>query len=124
MDLRRLSMSVNWFKDEHDIQYLLQNAKKLEKLQLSVGRYWSLVRLHDVLSLCARTLKALDLSIFLYPAPPSPPLAGLCEELEVMAGHNRLGALSFEVKGNGYEIDERGGGSGQAWVVCPKTGFL
>ena len=29
MDLRRLSMSVNWFKDEHDIQYLLQNAKKL-----------------------------------------------------------------------------------------------
>ena len=31
------------------------------------------------------------------------PLGGLCEELEVMEGHNMLEALSFQVNVDGYE---------------------
>jgi hypothetical protein len=95
MDLRRLSISSTSFEDEWNIRYLLQNAKLLEKLHLSVGLGWSLVGLHDILSPSASTLKVLDLTVFLYDELP---LAGLCDELEAMAGHNMLEALSFEVR--------------------------
>ena len=73
----------------------MQNAKLLEKLYLSVGLGWSLVELHDILSLSASTLKVLDLTVSLY---DDLPLAGLRHELELMAGYNMLEALSFEVQ--------------------------
>ena len=92
-DLRRLSIC---FQDERNLRYLLQNAKLLEQLYLSVQCGWSLVGLHDTLSPIARTLKVLDLTVSL-------PLAGLCEELEAMAGHNMLEALSLEVGVDGHE---------------------
>ena len=97
MNLRRLSVSFTLVEDEWIIQYLLQNAKLLEELHLSLGNCWSLVGL---LSPSARNLKVLDLSVYLY-FFPVPPLAGLCEELEAMAGRNTLEALSFEVKVDG-----------------------
>jgi hypothetical protein len=97
MDLRRLSMSFTRFEDEQNIRYLLQNAGLLEKLHLSIDRGRSLVGL---LSPSARTLKVLDLTVFLYDNtfPVSLALAGLCEELEAMAGHNMLEALSLEAR--------------------------
>jgi len=94
MDLRRLSICL---EDERNVRYLLQNAKFLEKLHLSVGR--SLVRLNDILSPIASTLKILDLALYL-------PLAGVCEDLEAMAGHNILEALSFEVDVGGYVTED------------------
>ena len=90
-DLRRLSIC---FQDERNIRYLLQNAKLLEQLYLLVQRGWSLVGLRDTLSPIARTLKVLDLTVS---------LAGLCEELEAMAGHNMLETLSLEVGVDGHE---------------------
>jgi hypothetical protein len=60
-DLRQLSMSLT--EDEQNIRYLLQNAKLLEILRLSVGRHQSLVGL---LSTSARTLKSLALTVFIY----------------------------------------------------------
>ena len=95
-DLRRLSTC---FEDEWNLRYLLQNTKLLEKLHLSVGRDRSLVGLHDTLFPIARNLKVLDLTLFL-------PLTGLCEELEAMAGHNMLEALSFEVDVDGHETED------------------
>jgi hypothetical protein len=95
MDLRRFSTH---FEDERNVRYLLQNAKLLESLDLSVGRGRSLVGLHDILSLSARTLKVLHLTVALYDNSLAPPLGGLCEELEAMAGHNMLEALSLEVE--------------------------
>jgi hypothetical protein len=92
-DLRRLSMYLTRY-DERNIRYLLQNAKSLEKLHLSVNRRQSLVGL---LSTGARTLKSLDLTVFLCDVSVHQPLAGLCEELEAMAGHNMLEALSLKV---------------------------
>ena len=86
-DLRQLSISFISFEDGRNIRYLLQNAKFLEKLHLSVGLYQGLVGL---LSSSTSTLKVLDLTLFL-------PLEGLCEELEAMAGHNILEALCLEV---------------------------
>ena len=71
-----------------------------ERLHLSVGIGGSLVvDLHDIfLSPIICTLKILDLTVALYDNSVVPlPLAGLCEELEAMAGHNMLEALSFEV---------------------------
>ena len=93
MDLRQLSTSFSRVDNERNLRYLLQNAKLLEELHLSVGRGQSLV---GVLSSYARTLKVLDLTVFLkhYRVPP---LSGLCEELEAMAGHNVLEALSLEI---------------------------
>ena len=96
-DLRRLSISSSCVEDERKIRYLLQNAKLLEKLHLSIGLGWSLVRLHDILSSSTRTLKVLDLSVFLYDKWSSVYLGGLCEELEALAGHNMLEAMSFKV---------------------------
>ena len=92
MDLRQLSMSFNHFEDKRSIKYLLQNAKLLERVQLSVESGWSLV---GVLSTCTPTLKVLDLSVSIYHYGV-PPLEGLCEELEAMAGHNTLEALFLE----------------------------
>ena len=96
MDLRRLSMSFTRFEDERNIRYLLQNAKLLEKLHLSVDIRRSLVGLLSPTGI-ARTLKILDLKVFLYHHFSAPPLGGLCEELEAMAGHNILETLSFDV---------------------------
>ena len=106
MDLRRVSMSFNNPGDAPNIRYLLQNAKLLEKLHLSVGFGQSLVRLHDILSLSARSLKVLDLTVTLNDYSINPPLAGLCEELEAMAGRNMLEVLSFEVQIDNDEDEE------------------
>ena len=54
----------------------------------------------------SRTLKVLDLSVRLYDDFTRPPLAGLCEELEAMAGHNILEALSFEFEVDGDETED------------------
>ena len=103
MDLRRLSTCL---EDERNIRYVLQNAKLLEKLHLSVasGRGQSLVKLHDILSSSSRTLKVLDLTVSIYDSVPLP-LSGLCEGLEAMAG-NMLEALSFEVHVDDHETEE------------------
>ena len=92
MDLRRLSMSFDDSEDEQNIRYLLQNAKLLEKLHLSALYGRSLVGL---LSLSARTVKFLSLSVSLW--DKSVFLGGICEELEAMAGDNMLETLYFEV---------------------------
>ena len=96
MDLRRLSSSSIWVKDEENIRYLLQNAMSLEKLHLYVDRQ-GLVELHGILSFSARTLKVFDLSISLSNSDALAH-AGLLEELEAMAGRNTLEALSIEVQ--------------------------
>ena len=105
-DLRQLSMSFTWPEDEQNSRYLLQNAKLLEKLHLSVqqGRL-SLVGLHDILSPTARTLKALELTVSLCDDEPTP-LAGLCRELEAMAGRNKLEALALDVNVDGHETED------------------
>ena len=101
MDLRQVSMPFGWPGDERNIQYLLQNAKLLEKLHLSVEIDQKLVGLHVILSPIPRTLKVLDLdlSVDLHYGSIPLRLAVLCEELEAMAGHNMLPveALSFDV---------------------------
>jgi len=105
MDLRRLSMSFYHSKDERNIRYLLKNAKLLEKLHLSVYDK-SLVGLLS-LSVNARTLKVLDLTVFLHHTSTGfLPLAGVCVELEAMAGHNMLEALFFEIVLVGYETED------------------
>ena len=82
MDLRQLSMSIACIDDEPNFRYLLQNAKFLEKLHLSVGPF-RCGTLTGFLSLNARTLKALDLSIPLYSTGINRlPLGGFREELE------------------------------------------
>ena len=103
MDLRRLSTCL---EDERNLRYLLENAKFLEKLHLSVGHSQSLVRLYDILSTSTRTLKVLDITVSLYDFIIPLPLAGLCEGLEAMAGHNILEALSFEVQVNEQESED------------------
>jgi hypothetical protein len=104
-DLKQLSMSFTWPEDERNTRYLLQNAKLLEKLHLSVERdRLSLVGLHDILSPTARTLKALELRIPLCDDEPTP-LAGLCNELEAMAGRNKLEAMALEIHVDGHETE-------------------
>ena len=93
-NLRRLSMSFAWSEDERNLRFLLQNAKLLESLHLLVRPNWSLVRLHDILSPIARTLKILHLSVPLHSVRPGV----LCEDLEAMAGHNVLETLSCEIR--------------------------
>ena len=94
MDLRRL-----WFlmrsEDEQNFRYLLQNAKLLEKLHLSVVSGERLVGLHDILSPISRTLKDLSFLLSTDGSAPLPALTGLCEGLEVMAGHYVLEVLSI-----------------------------
>ena len=101
MDLRRLSIS---FENEQNIRYLLPKAKLLEKLQLLYGSERSLVGLHNMLFPSARTLKVLNFIVSIYPVPLA--LAGLCMELEAMAGHYVLEALSFLVKVDGHETED------------------
>ena len=93
MDLRQLSISLFHYEDNENVQCLLEKAKLLERLCLSVDFGQSLV---GVLSTSARTLKVLDLTVPIH-QHRVPPLAGLCEELEAMAGHNALEVLSFGV---------------------------
>ena len=108
MDLRQVSMSFTQVKDEQNIRYLLQNATLLDKLHLSIDSSRSLVGLQvrDLLYPSARSLKVLDFTVCLYDECSALPLAGLCEELEAMAGHNMLEALSFEVHVDGHETKE------------------
>ena len=94
MDLRQLSVTFFDFEDIRNIQCLLEKAKLLERLHLSVISFR--LSLVGVLSTASRTLKVLYLTVPIYQYLP-PPLAGLCEELESMAGHNTLEVLSFEV---------------------------
>ena len=109
VDLRRLLMTftpVQGLENERNIQHLLQNAELLEELYLLVGYGQSLVGL---LSLSARTLKTLYLSIPFHDHSGHLPLAGLCEELEAMAGQYMLEALSFEFRVTYHEtIDSIG----------------
>jgi hypothetical protein len=98
MDLRRLSMNFNYDEDEQNIRYLLQNAKLLEELHLSVAQDQNLV---ELLPPSARTLKVLTLTVFLHSVH-----LWLCELLEAMAGHNMLEALSFEVHVDGHETED------------------
>ena len=99
MDLRRLSFCL---EDERNIRYILQNAKLLETLYLSVGFCLSLVKLHDILSTSTRTLKILAFTVSIY----GEPFAEICEGLEAMAGHNMLEALSFEVHVEDYDTED------------------
>ena len=100
-DLKRLRMPT-WFEDKQNIRYLLQNAKSLEKLHLSIG-HQGLVGLHDILSLSSRTLKVLDLSVSFY--PNRDPIA-LWEELDAMAGLIMLESLSFKFQVNGNQTED------------------
>ena len=104
MGLRRVSMSFTG-SDERNVRFLLQNAKLLEKLHLSVRCDWSLERLHDVISTSIRTLKILGLTVPLYSFLGSVrlPLGGLCEAVEAMAERNILETLFFEVAILGFE---------------------
>ena len=97
MDLKQLTTRTYNMRlqDERNIRYLFQNAKSLETFQLYNGNQ-SLVGLHDILSLSARTLKVFDLSVSL--SHNSLALPGLREELEAMAGRNIVEAFSFEVR--------------------------
>ena len=83
-------------EDQQNFRYLLQNAKLLEKLHISVFPGQALVGLHDILSPNARTLKVLSFSVSTVGLAPLPALSGLCEELEAMTGHYMLEALSIE----------------------------
>ena len=105
MDLRLFSTCLD---DERNIRYLLEKAKLLEQLHLSVILGQSLVGFHhNILSLSTRTLKVLDLAVSLYDFSLSLPLAGLCEELEALAGDNNiLEALSFRVHVNVHETED------------------
>ena len=95
IDLRRLSMTFNRFRDEGNIRYLLQNAKLLDKLHLEVFHGTSLA---GILSLGARSLKVLDLLVPLRDEENSIILGGICEELEALAGYSLLETLSIEVR--------------------------
>ena len=106
MDLRQVSMDFDRPEDEANIRYMLQNAKLLEKFDLTVGHNWILVGLRDILSPSARNLKVLDFTVSLYVRSVSLPLAGLCRELEAIAGHNMLEALSFKINADGHESED------------------
>ena len=104
MDLRQFTTRTDGrLEDEQNIRYVLQNAKSLEKFHLYNG-HQSLVGLHDILSLSARTLKVFDLSVLLY--NNSLTLTELWVELEAMAGRNTLEAFSFEVQVDDNVIED------------------
>ena len=110
VDLRILSIYLVRLEDKRNLRHLFQNARSLEKLHLSVELGQNLVGLHDVLSPSARTLKVIDFTIPLYDeifaGVPLLPLAGLCSQLEAMAGYNILESLSFEVNVDGHWTEE------------------
>ena len=99
INLRRLSLYPEDIEDKSRFRYLLQKAKLLEELRLEDGLKGGIVGLHDILSPTACTLKVLHLtSSFLFPIfDVSTPARQFCEELEAMAGHNVLEALSFAI---------------------------
>ena len=104
-DLKRFSTRFHFLEDEQNIRYLLQNAKLLERLDLQLGFDQSFVRLLAP-SACT-SLKILDLTVSLQGDSPFEPLAGLCEELEMMARHNnKLEALSLELDVEGHETED------------------
>ena len=120
MDLRQLSISLFHYEDNENVQCLLEKAKLLERLCLSVDVGQSLV---GVLSTSARTLKVLDLTVPIH-QHRVPPLAGLCEELEAMAGHNTLEVLSFEVLvDSNYTVDSVGSTIQEVENVLVKPGW-
>ena len=103
MYLRRFTISFSHDDDERNIRYLFQNAKFLEELVITVfapGR-----NLVGLLSPSAHTLRLLFLSVPFYDDSVSLRLSGLCEELEAMAGQNKLEALAcvFNVTGDETE---------------------
>ena len=102
-DLKRLSMSFTQSEDDGNIRYILQNANLLEKLHLSVHFLHSIVGLLSPST--RRTLKVLDLTVYLYRFSVYP-LSGVCEELEAMVGNNMLEALSLEVKVDSHETED------------------
>ena len=102
MDLRRVSMSLDVFDDGRNTRYLLQNAKLLENFDFSVFGARNLV---GILSLSPRTLKVLNLKVALHNWG-STLLGGLYEELEALAGHNMLEALSFAFHLDGDETED------------------
>ena len=107
MDLRRLSLSsimISDYSEEQNIRYLLQNAKLLEKLHLTVGADRILVGLYDILP---STLKVLVLTVLYDCNNFVPlPLTRLYEELEAIAGHNMLDTLSIEIQIDGDETED------------------
>ena len=118
--------------NEWNIRCFLLNAELLEKLHLHIGVDRNLVELHDdILSSTSRTLKVLDLTVSLFSADETRNvfLGGICEELEVFAGHNLLEALSFKVLVDWRTSDKFIGstiqkGAGQTWVVFVKKIFF
>ena len=103
MSLRRLSLYVNQFDEgTSNIRYLLQKAKFLEELNLPNGLGQSIVGLHDILSPILRTLKVLHLTTPLHCIFP----LRLYKELEAMAGHNVLEALTYAINVSGRETED------------------
>ena len=117
MNLRRLTLYLGDFEDNSSIRYLLQNAKSLEELRLPDGLGQCIVGLHDILSPTACTLKVLHLTMpFHSYVSVSLPIQ-LCEELEAMAGHNVLEALTFE-----FEIGDSNSREDCIGTIIPKLG--
>ena len=106
-NLRLLSISITRIEEKRIFQYLLLNARCLQKLIVSTGQDQTLAGLHVILSPRARTLKILELAVFLYSrGSVRLPLGGFCEELEKMAGNNMLEVLSFEVYVGVYDRED------------------
>ena len=108
MNFRRLLL-YDYFEDEWNIRYLLQNANLLEGLRLRNDLGQSIVGLHDILSPIACTLKVLHLTIPCFSGAGSDLFSSawrFCEELEAMAGHNVLEALTFEIGVDGSESED------------------
>ena len=77
--------------------------------------------LHEILSPRARTLKVLDFTVSFNEFPDLPLPLRLCDELEAMARHNILEALSFEVDvdSDGYKTEKLIGSKIQNAVKVP-----
>ena len=97
MNLRRLSLFPEDFEDKSSIRYLLQNAKLLEELHWQLMNVLRIVGLRDSLSPTACTLKVLRLKTVFYSYDNVSSPTRLYEELEAMAGHNVLEALTIEI---------------------------
>jgi hypothetical protein len=99
-DLRKICLA--------GIYIVLENAKLLEKLRLSIARWHEgiLTWLHVILSLSACTLKHLDLKVCLLSGFQLLPDPVLWEELDAMAGHNMVEAPSFKAIVDGDETED------------------
>ena len=115
-DLKQLSMSVDQPEDKRNFQYLLQNAKLLEKVHLS-GVGWGV--LHDILSPIACTLKVLDLTNSLRLEDG----IMLCKDLKRMVGHySMLKALSFKFRISFHVEEETENPSGTTGAILQNLG--